>query len=137
MAMGAGRWRIMRQLLTESSLLGLAGCLAGAVLASWSLATLLKLTPGDVPRIDAVAVDGIALAVTLGLGFVTAVLVGLLPAWEMSRSSATDSLTEGARGAMEDRSGRFLRHLLVVFEIAMALGLARRRHTHAGKFPEP
>ena len=123
LAMGAGRWRIMRQLLTESSLLGLAGCLAGAVLASWSLATLLKLTPGDVPRIDAVAVDGIALAVTLGLGFVTAVLVGLLPAWEMSRSSATDSLTEGARGAMEDRSGRFLRHLLVVFEIAMALVL--------------
>ena len=123
LAMGAGRLRIIRQLLTESSLLGLAACLAGAILASWSLAILLKLTPGDVPRIDAVAVDGIALAATLGLGFLTAVLVGLLPAWEMSRSSASDSLREGARSAVEDRRGRFLRNLLVVLEIAMALVL--------------
>ena len=121
LAMGAGRLRIARQLLTESVLLGLAGCVAGAVFASWSLATLLKLTPGDVPRMDAVAVDEVALAVTLALGFLTAVLVGVFPAWEMSRATASDSLREGARGTAEDRRGRFLRNFLVVSEVAMAL----------------
>ncbi len=120
-AIGAGRWRVMRQLLTESVLLAFAGGAAGLLLAVWGLAGLRWLNPGDIPRMSAISIDGRALAFTSAVVLLTGILFGLAPALRSSQVSLSETLKEGGRSLIGGH--RRLRNLLVVAEIALSLVL--------------
>jgi predicted permease len=124
-AMGAGRGRIVRQLLTESLLLSLAGGVLGLALASWGVRGLLALTPGGLPRVEEMAaVPGLnawVASFTVVLSLATGILFGLFPSIQVSRTDLTSMLKES-----DGRSGTALKHnrarsVLVVAEVALAV----------------
>jgi putative ABC transport system permease protein len=126
-AMGAGRGRIVRQLLTESVLLSLAGGALGLVLGYAGVRALLSLNPGNIPRIgehgSGAVLDWRVLAFTLGISFLTGILFGLIPAFNASRTDLSATLKESG-----SRSGTGLRHnkarsLLVIVEMTLAVVL--------------
>ncbi len=120
-AIGAGRGRLVRQLLTESLLLAMAGATIGVLVASWGVDGLLALAPDGLPRTHDVAIDGRVLLFTLGLTLATGVAFGLAPALSASRVDVHAGLRDGARGASAAR-GR-LKRALVVAELALSLVL--------------
>ena len=122
LALGAGRSRIVRQLLTESGLLALVGGGAGLLLAVGGLRALVALSPADIPRLDQTSIDGKVLAFTLGVSLLTGFVFGLVPALQASRADLNDSLKDGGRGSTGIRGGK-VRSLLVVAEVAMSLVL--------------
>src|SRR5256884_1205848 len=117
-ALGAGRGRLVRQLLTESTLLALAAGVVGVVLAGSGLHALLAVGPPALPRTPGIALDAQVLALTLGLALVTGVAFGLLPAWHASAPGIEQSLREDAPGATGRR--RRLQSALVVSEGTLA-----------------
>ncbi|HEX8292361.1 MAG TPA: ABC transporter permease, partial [Pyrinomonadaceae bacterium] len=120
-ALGAGRWRVVRQLLTESALLSAAGGAAGLLLALWSFAFLRQLVPPSLAASAPLAVDARALLFTLAVSLLTATLFGLAPALAASKAGPADALKQGGgRGAV---GGRGLRGAFVVAEVALALVL--------------
>jgi len=119
-AMGAGRRRIMRQLLTESVLLASIGGLVGLAFAFEGLTFLKALLPADTPQLMTVHMDWRVLAFTAGLAILTGLFVGLAPALETSRGQLIDSLKSGGRGEAVSVSQR-LRSVLVIGEIALAV----------------
>jgi len=119
-AMGAGRRRIMRQLLTESVLLASIGGMLGLAFAVEGLAFLKSLLPADTPQLMAVHMDWRVLAFTAGLAILTGLFVGLAPALQVSRGALINSLKSGGRGTAVSVSQR-LRSALVVGEIALAV----------------
>jgi putative ABC transport system permease protein len=121
-ALGAGRLRVVRQLLTESVLLSLPGGLCGLLLAKWGVDALLKLSPSDLPRVEEVSVNGWALLFTLSLTVLTGMLFGLVPALQSSRTELTNSLKEGGRSVAGNARTR-LRNAIVVGEVALSLVL--------------
>jgi predicted permease len=121
-ALGAGRWRVVRQLLTESVILALMGGVLGLLIAIWSLYGLRWLNPGNIPRLQNIGVDGRVLAFTLGAALLTSLLFGLAPALRGSRVSLNETLKEGGRNPGGSGSHR-LRNLLVIAEIALSLPL--------------
>ena len=119
MALGAGRRRLIRQMLTESLLLSLLGGLAGVLCARWLLSALIKLAPPNLPRLEDVQLSGRVLLFTAGLTLLTGLLFGLLPAW-----SATGTKPGMAFNQRSSTSGPLRRRLfdgLLVAEIALAL----------------
>ena len=121
-ALGAGRWRILRQLLAESTLLAVAGGAAGLVLAMWSSRTLAALLPADIPRDAAVGLDTGVLLFTLAVSVAGGMLFGIAPALEASRGDLVTALKD-ARREGSGRSRRGLRNALVAAEVALALVL--------------
>src|SRR5262245_46810949 len=120
-AVGAGRWRIVRQLLTESFLLAIVGGGAGITLAWWAIDALKTLGPEQLPRLQAVSIDGRILLFTLGVTLLTGVLFGLAPALQAGQVNLNELLKEGGRGGGGQR--RRLRDALVITEVALALAL--------------
>src|SRR5262249_45268101 len=119
-ALGAGRRRLLRQLLTESALVSVSGGAAGLLVALWAVPALLALAPqGRIPRATDVRVDGVVLAFTLGVSLGTGLLFGLIPALHATRRQIRDTLSLGARTVSARLGG--LRNALAVAEIALAL----------------
>jgi putative ABC transport system permease protein len=124
-ALGAGRGRLLRQLLLESLLLAVAGSAAGLLLAWWARAGLLALLPKEYSYLrldDQLQLDWRVQLFAAGIALLTALLAGLLPALQASRSALNEFLKDGARGAGGVRGHR-TRHALVVVEIALAMML--------------
>jgi putative ABC transport system permease protein len=122
-ALGASRWRVARQLLTESLVLAVGGGALGVLVGYWGLDALLAFAPADLPRIAEITLDGRILAITLGVTVLTGILFGLAPAWHASLVDLVDALKQGARGSSDGGQRQLIRHGLVVAEIALALML--------------
>ncbi len=120
-AVGAGRGRLLRQLLTESLLLAGAGGVGGLAVMFSGMKILVSLIPQSVPRLKAIQVDGHALAATLILALGTAVLFGLVPAWHASRASVGAALKQTGMGMTISAGWRRYRGALVVAEVALSL----------------
>jgi putative ABC transport system permease protein len=120
-ALGASRFALVRQLLSESLLLSGGGIIAGWLLAHWLVATVLKFSPEEVRRMGEIKLDGVVLVFTLGLSALTALLFGLLPALSVTKLDLDQSLKEGARAVSGSRRQQRLRGTLVVVEVALAL----------------
>jgi len=121
-ALGAGRGRLMRQLLTESVVLALIGGALGLAMATWAVAAVRGLDVQFLPRQGEITIDGTIVAFTLVLSVVTGLLFGLAPALRLSRGSLHATLREGARGATGGSLAR-VRGALVLGEVAVALML--------------
>ncbi|HJP93185.1 MAG TPA: ABC transporter permease [Pyrinomonadaceae bacterium] len=121
-ALGASRSRIIRQMITESLLLSIAGGALGALLATWGVELLVKLSENSLPPTAKVKIDLTVLGFTLLISLVTGVLFGLAPAFRTLKFNLVDSLKEGARGGESMLRSR-TRSLLVVFESAVAVML--------------
>jgi len=120
-AMGASRGRVIRQLLTESVVLALAGGLAGLAIAQWGTRAVVAAVPGGLPRMENIGVDGWVLSFTLAVSLLTGIVFGLAPALHVSVTDLHDTLKEGSRGSSAGH--KRLRDLLVVSEVAAALVL--------------
>jgi putative ABC transport system permease protein len=122
-ALGAGWWRIARQLLTESLLLALAGGAAGLLLGAVAIRPLLALSPVEIDDLSRVTIDGRVLAFTLLVSLASGLLFGLAPALSPARSDLHEPLKEGGARTAGSASGQWLRRALVVSEVALALVL--------------
>ncbi len=120
-ALGAGRWRVARQLMTESLLLSFVGGSFGLILATWGLDALVAFNPGDIPRLTGVRIDAAALSFTLAASVVTGLIFGLVPAWQSSRENLNQTLRDGGRGSAGNVKSARLRGGLVVAEVALSL----------------
>jgi len=121
-ALGAGRWHIIRQLLTESILLGALGGTAGLFIAIWGIDSLKAFLP-RIPRIDEISPDPRVLAFTALVSVGVGIFAGLLPAWRASHPNLAGSLNENSRGSTEGAAAGRTRAALVIIEIVLALVL--------------
>ncbi len=121
-ALGAGRVRVIRQLVTESVLLSLFGGILGILIADWGVKLVIALSPSNIPRLQETRVDGWVALFTVALSLVTGLLFGLAPAVYAARTNLVESLKESAGWQSAARGGR-VRSLLVISEIALALVL--------------
>jgi predicted permease len=119
-AVGAARTRIIRQLLTESVAIALAGAALGTLLAVAGVRTLVALLPPGFPRASSIHLDPFVFGFTLGIALLTGLLFGIVPAFAASRADLQQSLREGGRGATASRRQHRLRDLLVVGETGLA-----------------
>jgi putative ABC transport system permease protein len=118
-ALGAGRARLIRQLLTESVMLAIVGGALGLVLAWVGLRVLVRINPANVPRLDEIGIDGYVLGFTMLVSVLTGLLFGLVPALQASRPDLNETLKEGARGSTGGIGRQRVRGILVVTEVAL------------------
>jgi putative ABC transport system permease protein len=122
-AMGAGRRRVLRQLLTESVLLSFLGGAGGLLLASWGIPALIHFAPQDIPRLGETRVDTAVILFTFGASMLAGLLFGLGPALQASKLDLSGALKESGRGSMAGPARQRLRSGLFVSEVALALVL--------------
>ncbi|MEW6127980.1 MAG: ABC transporter permease [Acidobacteriota bacterium] len=122
-ALGASRWRIIRQLITESLLLSVSGGMLGMLIAMWGTDLVLSLVPKGLPRAASIGFDASVLIFTTLISVVTGLLFGIAPALQISKTSLTQSLKEGGRSASGGAQHNRIRSVFVVAEVAIALTL--------------
>lgn len=120
-AVGAGRLRLLRQLLTESLLLAGLGAMGALVVTACGMTILVSLIPEGMPRLRTIQVDGHALSAALILGVGTALAFGLVPSWQASRASVGDALKQAGTGSTISAGWRRYRGALVVAEVALSV----------------
>jgi predicted permease len=120
-AIGASRWRILRQMVTETLPLAVLGAALGVMLAWGGLRLFIELAPPDFPRLQEVSIDLRVLSFTALVALTTAIVFAVLPALHASSTQFTDDLKDGGRGATGGLFRRRMRHILVVGQIALAL----------------
>lgn len=123
LAMGAGRSRIIRQLLTESAVLALAGGALGLLLAFAGLDLIVKLSPDSLPRLEQVSIDPPVLCFTILVTMLTGIIFGLAPALHLSRVDLHEALKQSGRQSSGGAGAQRLRGVLVVAEVALSLVL--------------
>ena len=122
-AMGAGRGRLLRQLLTESVVLALVGGVAGLLIAYWATGALVAARPADIPRLDQVGLNSTVVLFTLGISLLTGLAFGLLPALQATSGRLIGALREGGRGGGQGKGAHRVRSILVVAEMALSVVL--------------
>jgi putative ABC transport system permease protein len=122
-ALGAGRARLVRQILTESVVLAMLGGVAGVLLALWGVSMLPALATANLPRVDEIGLDGTVVGFALGLVLLTAFLFGLVPALHLSRAPLATALRQGGRSAVQSPIRRAGRFTLLAAEVALSLVL--------------
>jgi putative ABC transport system permease protein len=123
MALGAGRLRLIRQLLTESVLLAMLGGGVGIFIASSTIDGLIAMSPSNIPRLETVSIDREVLGVTFFISLMTALVFGLVPALQLSKPTFNEALKEGGRSHSSGAASHRMLDLLVVSEVALALVL--------------
>ena len=122
-AVGAGRLRLIRQMLTESAVLAMVAGIGGVIVARWGVQALLAFAPPDLPRLDEVTVDLAALGFALLISLAASFIFGLAPAWHVSRVDLADGLRQTGKGSALGVRGGWARKAFVVAEIALAVAL--------------
>ena len=122
-ALGAGRSRLMRQLLTEAIVLGIAGGVVGLLIGYWGTQALIAAQPADIPRIEEIGVNRTVVLFTLAMAVLTGLAFGVLPALHATGGALMATLREGGRGAGVARGTHRVRSGLVVAEMALAVML--------------
>ena len=122
-ALGAGRWRLIRQLLTESTVVALIGGGAGLLVAVWGVDLLVSILPISLPKFAAASIDRGVLVFTLTISVLTGLILGLVPALQASKLDLRESLKDGGRSLGGSIKGRRTRSSLIVTEMALALVL--------------
>jgi putative ABC transport system permease protein len=122
-AMGAGRWRLARQLLTESLLVGLSGGVAGLALGIWLVALARRFGPRAIPHLDVTQLDGRVVLFTVGVALFTGILFGLAPVYSAFRVSLNDSLKQGGAQSSAGKKAVRPQQVLVTIELGLALVL--------------
>jgi predicted permease len=135
-ALGAGRGRLTRQLITESVMLAVAGAAAGLAVAKAGMAWLLAMAPSNLLLVNQASIDGRALALTAIIALATGVFFGVLPALQVGRGELAGALRSGARGARNRPGAHRVRNAIVVGELALAVmllsGAGLLSHSFAG-----
>ncbi len=119
-ALGAGRARLMRQLITESTLVAVLGAALGLAIAFWGVGFLAAAMPGEMPQVRAIRIDPAVMLFTAGIALLTGILIGLVPALHLPRDGVGSQLRDGSRGS-QGTERRRIAAALVVGEFALAL----------------
>ena len=122
-ALGASRFRLIRQLLTESVLLAIGAGALGILLALWGINGLVPLIPSDISPTKGIKIDNVVFGFTLVLSLITGLIFGVVPAWQATRGELNEALKDGGRGSSGGRRGSRVRSVLIVSEIALSLVL--------------
>ena len=133
-ALGAGRWDVFRQLLTESVALALMGGSAGLLLAVWGVRVLLAISPAAIPRVETVGVDGLVLLFALAISLLTGLAFGMAPAWRATSVNLSDALKEGKRGVQRETASKPSARSSCRFRICAGCRAAGRGRTHGPHF---
>jgi hypothetical protein len=122
-AVGAGRWRLVQQLVTESLTLGIVAGMMGIFFAYAGVRSLMVLAPQDLPRVEEIGLDRIALWFTIVISLVSSVIFGLAPATQVSRVRLVEGLSQGGKGSPLGARAGWTRHVFVVAQVALAVVL--------------
>lgn len=122
-ALGAGRWRLIRQLLSESLLLGFTGAVLGVVLSLWLIRLIRLFGPEGIPRLQTIGIDANVLLFALGVAVTSVLLFGLAPALSLARAHEGEALKDGGRSQSAGAGSKRFRNVLVIAEIALSLVL--------------